>query len=250
MTAVVGILCQNGVVIGTDSSATFSAGRVRTIEQPCDKLRIIGNSVVIAGSGPVGMGQRFEAIVEEAWNKQLFKVSAISVVKTLSKNAIEDFTYTHAEKGQYSALVAFPVKKKFYLCEFAQTDFQPELKTENLWYVSLGSTQHITDSFLAFMRRVLWPSGPPPIPDAVFSTAWALQHAIEVNAGGVNAPAHIAVCHDSSLQVELQKDLSEHNLNIEDAIKALGEHCKHLLAPKEETIPDVPRLGAGISGEH
>jgi 20S proteasome alpha/beta subunit len=66
MTAIVGILCEEGVVLGTDSSATFGAGGIRTIEQPYDKLHVIGGSVAVAGSGPVGMGQRFEAIVKEA----------------------------------------------------------------------------------------------------------------------------------------------------------------------------------------
>jgi hypothetical protein len=243
MTAIVGILCQGGVVIGTDSSATFGTGKTPTIEQPCDKLHIIGDSIVVAGSGPVGLLQRFLAIVENGWNKQLFKGDAISVVKILSKYTIEDFASTYVKEGQFSALVAFPIKKKYYLCEFAQKDLQPELKGEggNLWYVSLGVTQSITDSFLAIMRKVLWPSGPPPIPDGVFSTAWALQHAIDVNTGGVNEPAHIAICYDSNLRVELQKDISEHKMNIEDAIKALGEHCKNLIFPKDKIVPDVPK---------
>ena len=41
MTSVVGILCKDGVVVGTDSSATFDNGQIRTIEQPFEKIEIM-----------------------------------------------------------------------------------------------------------------------------------------------------------------------------------------------------------------
>ena len=51
MTAIVGVLCRDGVVIGTDSSATFTYGPQRTIEQPTEKLSIVDQSVIVAGTG-------------------------------------------------------------------------------------------------------------------------------------------------------------------------------------------------------
>lgn len=48
MTVLVGILCQDGVVLGSDSSATFVAGQMRTIEQACQKLYAVGNTVMFA----------------------------------------------------------------------------------------------------------------------------------------------------------------------------------------------------------
>ena len=49
---------------------------------------------------------------------------------------LSDFTATKVKENQYGALVAFPAEKKIHLCEFQVSDFQPELKTEHLWYVS------------------------------------------------------------------------------------------------------------------
>ena len=47
MTVIIGVLCKNGVVIGADSSATFSIGTLRTIEQPFEqKIQVIDNHVV------------------------------------------------------------------------------------------------------------------------------------------------------------------------------------------------------------
>ena len=41
MTILIGVLCKDGVVIGADSSATFDAGGIRTIEQPTKKIDLL-----------------------------------------------------------------------------------------------------------------------------------------------------------------------------------------------------------------
>ena len=48
MTILVGVLCQDGVVVGSDSSATFASGNLRTIEQPVRKTFLVGNDVIFA----------------------------------------------------------------------------------------------------------------------------------------------------------------------------------------------------------
>jgi hypothetical protein len=246
MTAIVGILCQTGVVLGTDSSATFGSGRIHTIEQPTQKLSIIGDSVIFAGTGQVGLGQRFEAIVEESWRSGIFNKTAMEIAKHLSKTTIEDFIYTHVPKEGYGALVAFPAKGKFHLCEFALADFQPEFKTNLLWYASLGVTQHITDSFLALMREVFWKTGPPTLSAGEFAATWTLDHAVEVNPGGVKGPIQIAVLGlDSKGQLKAKQlpeaYLGEHRQNIEGAKKALFDYCISLQKAKDEETPSIPR---------
>jgi len=144
MTICIGLLCQDGVVIGTDSSATFSAGQFRTVEQECKKIDIIHNQVVLTGSGQIGLGQRFGYIVEKYWNpNKTPQLNPIDIAKNLSNLGIADFQSTYLKTGQYSALLAFPSQNKFNLCEFTLNDFQPELKTENIWYVSMGCGQPI-----------------------------------------------------------------------------------------------------------
>ncbi len=246
MTAIVGILCQNGIVLGTDSSATFGSGRIHTVEQPMQKLSIIGDSIIFAGTGQVGLGQRFQALVEESWRNGTFNKTAMEVAKHLSRLTIEDFGYTYVPKGEYGALLAFPAKGKIHLCEFGVADFQPEFKTDILWYASLGVTQHITDSFLALMREVFWKVGPPSLIDGLFAATWTLDHAIEVNVGGVKGPIQIAVLRpDNKGQLKAERlseaFLGEHRQNIEGAKKALRDYCANLQKPKDEEIPDIPR---------
>ena len=131
MTAIVGVLCCDGAVIGTDSSTTFSHGQQRTIEQPTEKLNIVADRIVIAGAGSVGLGQRFSAIDERVWKDQGFSAKAtdIEIGKALSRTAIEDFASTQAPKGTFGALLAFPVGDSPVLCEFDIQHFQPEVKT-------------------------------------------------------------------------------------------------------------------------
>jgi len=246
MTAIVGILCQNGVVLGTDSSTTFGSGQIRTVEQPTQKLRIIGDSIILAGTGQVGLGQRFEAIVEKSWRDGIFNKTAIEIAKYLSRATLQDFTYTFVSKVEYGALVAFPAERKFHLCEFALYTFQPELKTD-VWYVSLGITQQITDSFLALMREVFWKTGPPTLGGGEFVATWTLEHAIDVNVGGVKGPIQLAVLGPDSRGQLRAKQLSEpklgeHKQSIEGAKAALLNYCLGLQKPEDEETPSIPRL--------
>ena len=201
MTAIVGILCSDGAVIGTDSSTTsVAAGGFRTIEQPTDKLYVFKEQIIIAGTGNVGHGQRFRHIVEEAWDQRLFTEmregsqpsrKPVEVCHHLSKEACQNFAETKST-DVYGALIAFPLRDAPVLCEFSQL-FQPELKTEQMWFCSMGSTQTITDPFLALMRDIFWTNCQPTVREAVIAVTWALDHVIAVNPGGVNGPARIAV---------------------------------------------------------
>lgn len=245
MTVVVGVLYSDGVVIGTDSAATFGYGRTRTVEQLTDKLFVHGD-VIVAGTGAVGLGQRFCQITRHAWEAKLFRDSPYDIVKQLSRKGQDDFAQTSAPIGQYGALVAFPCEKQAYLCEFQQDDFQPEFKDERLWYVSLGSAQPITDPFLALMREVFWREGRPRVEDAIFVVTWAIEHAIKVNPGGVNGPTKIAVLEaetKSRLAARLLDDeeIDMHRQNVADALEHLrGFRNRHQVA--SSGVPDLPEV--------
>ena len=62
MTVLVGVLCQDGVVVGSDGSATFAAApHLKTIEQPVRKTFLVGSDVIFAVTGAGGLGQRLHA---------------------------------------------------------------------------------------------------------------------------------------------------------------------------------------------
>lgn len=247
MTAVVGVLCSDGVVVGTDSSATFSAGqRVKTIEQQTEKIDIIGNCVILAGTGEIGFGQRFCEIIKQYWDKKEFSRPPIETGKILSRSMIEDLGFTHVSQGErYGALVAFQIERKPYLCEFAVNDFQPELKNEKIWYVSMGSGQTITDPFLGFMREVFWDKGPPTVQEAIFAVTWTLDHVISLNPGGVNCPVKIAILEKGKkghLEARMLPDseLGQHRQMVEEAKNYLKAFPKIFQADSQSDLPQVP----------
>ena len=101
MTILVGLRCQEGIVIGSDSSATFTTPSIHTIEQPTKKVAIIANKVIVAGAGQVGLGQRFNAVVEKAWSEKFFSgtnTTPLEIAKRLSAAGINDFVETSAPK--------------------------------------------------------------------------------------------------------------------------------------------------------
>jgi 20S proteasome alpha/beta subunit len=232
------------MVIGADSSATFAVGTDRLIEQRTSKkIEIINERVIVAGTGPIGMQQRFVHIVK---NLKLTedKVDHVSAAKLLSRSMIQDMADTHQRPVGFGALVAYPIGKKLYLYEFGEADFQPEMKTSDLWFISMGGGQRITIPLLAFIKGIFWPDGKPPsIQDGILLTVWAIQHAIEVNPGGINGPIKIATLTlnrkgDPHARVLDDTELKEHY----DAIKGLTEYIRKWkyseAAPPP--IPDPP----------
>ena len=234
MTAIVGALCQDGVVIGSDSSVTFGTGSTKTIEQPTEhKITIVKSNLIMAGTGAVGLGQRFVHILEDPDTPTIIqKRKPIQAAVDICKRTVENFMGTGASKGAFGALLAFESGGKYHLCEFAAADFQPELKTVDCWFVSMGSGQPILDPFMALLRKIFWRHSQPMVSDGVFAITWALLHAIDVNPGGINAPPRIAVLERSpdakqtTARMLSEAELLEHVSNVsgvEEYLRAYGD---------------------------
>jgi hypothetical protein len=247
MTAIVGLLCKDGIVIGSDSSATFTAGEhFRTIEQLTKKITIIEDRVIIACTGQIGLAQRFSDCVGKLWSNSAFRSKPQQeIVREFCKAGVMDFGSTQAGKGQIGALIAFPSGDKHHLCEFQLQDFQPELKSPGMWFVSMGSGQAITDPFLGLLRRVFWATEQPTVSEGKFAVTWTLRHVIELNPGGINGPPQIAVLEhaaDGKLKAKILDDaeISEHMENAQEAEKHLGKYRDLLHSSGSEAIPPSP----------
>lgn len=249
MTAIVGIRCKDGVVIGADSSATFSdGGTMRTIEQPTNKkIEVIEDHVIIAGTGQVGHMQRFAALVRQQFAAKAYRdKSDIEIGKTISSGALQDFHQTHTtHQIQFTALVAYVANNQPVLCELAGMGvmFQPEIKkVDDLWFTSAGSGQLITDPFLALFRKVFWTDGAPSLEGGIFTALWALQHACEVNPGGIKEPIKIAVLarEDGKLRARLldESELAEHGNMVAEATRHMASF-RDILEGRTK-VSDVP----------
>lgn len=245
MTILIGVLCKDGVVVGTDSSATFGDSRVRTIEQPCKKIEIIDDHIIITGTGQIGLGQRFTEIVDTYWKQNGFRdKSDVHACKELCALGIKDFISTNVPKGAYGSLMAFAANGRFNLCEFAVDDFQPELKTNNIWYVAMGSGQNIGDPFLGLIRRIFWKDAPPKISGGIFAVLWALEHIIDLNPGGIKGPPQMAILESSKsgFRARMLEDseLAEHRDNVRGAEEHLEKYKEILEGKSDNKIPEPP----------
>lgn len=200
MTILVGVKCSNGIVIGSDSAATSSAGMTPVMQiMSNDKIRIFGNNIVVATTGAVGNTQRLHHHVEAAIKGSVFRnLDKIEAATNISKRLLTDFASscmpTHPQHGLgFGALVAAPIKGEPCLIEYASNNFQPELKQDKLFYVSMGSGQPLADPFLAFVSRVLWKDNLPDVELGKFGVYWTLNHTITLAPGMVGPPIKMAV---------------------------------------------------------
>lgn len=171
----------------------------------------------------------------------------------LSKNGIEDFAKTFAwdfktgtfcASSCYGALVALPLGKTLHLYELSALNFQPEIKTKDLNFVSMGSGQNLADPFLGFIKQVFWLGQLPTRSQGIFATTWAIQHAIDLNVGGINAPIQLAVLSLDKNGAPKTELLSQDQ--IDDHMKCVNEAKKHLAQfnnkLSDEFSKDIPKL--------
>ncbi len=164
----IGILCEDGVVLGADGMATFGSIGQRTIQQSTKKLTQIGNCIAIGTSGPVGLGQRFAAIVDELWSNKKFSGKAPHEATTMLRDAFWQYAQKEFEAAKVTApmlgasalesaisytVLAMPLGKKPCLVQFNQ-HCSPELASAGLPFIAIGSGQLLADPFLAFLRRI------------------------------------------------------------------------------------------------
>lgn len=248
MTLIVGIRCDDSVVVGSDSAMTFGLmGQLFTIEQPLQqKVEVVDDRMIVAGTGKLGLGQRFVDVASKCLrNADLVQDSVLDLGRMISIDARNDFAQTGAALGEYGALVAIAVGPHAELIEFAVEDLQPELKTTDNWYVAMGSGQIVADPLLGFFRKVFWGNEPPSRQDGVFAMAMVLKLACEMAPVGVAKPLQIATLSANAEGVFAARRLSEgelleHEDNVESAIEHFRQYREALRGVGDDP-PTLPR---------
>jgi 20S proteasome alpha/beta subunit len=251
VTLLVGVLCSDGVVVAADSFMTLGQGPGQfTISHQARKIEIVSNQVIVAGTGQVGLGQRFAAKVKELWGNNKLKGTEVESSRIIAEEALKDFSSTGAQRGSFGALVAFPKSQEVHLCEFASADMQPELKTKKAWFVSMGSGQSLADPYLALMRTVFWSDGPPNVEDGKFAAVWVVQHVLKAAPGFVGPPVDVAVLKKEAGGIRAsfvsEDELEEHLGSVADADRHFGTWKA---AAEKETVAEVPSPPSSTSGK-
>jgi hypothetical protein len=232
VTIIIGVRCSDGVVIGADNLATSTMGPQPLFKkQSGDKIVAVGDRVIVACTGTIGLSQRFGAVLQDCWNRKIFQNGTIKSTGEITRLAVTDFQNTGVPRHQqfglnFGALVAVPIDSRAQLIEFGTVDFQPEIKTDSSYFVAIGSGQLLAEPFLAFVDRVLWKNQMPDVRKAMFGVYWALNHTILYAPMGVGAPAKMAVLRkdgkDWSVQKFEEADLQETIEHIAEIEKKIG----------------------------
>lgn len=258
MTLIIGILCEDGVVVGADGMATFGSLGQRTIQQPTRKLVQIGECIAIGTSGPVGLGQRFAATLQDLWSTKKLSGKASHEATTILRDAFWQYAQREFEAAKVTApvlgqsslesaisytVLAMPLDKKPCLIQFNQ-QCSPELATKDLPFIAVGSGQLLADPFLAFLRRIFWQNGLPKVSEGVLATVWSLEQAIRTNPGGVGPPIQIMTLEkvggDWKVRELVKSDFEEHRQAIADAESVLAKYRDYLKPAQGEGEPPTP----------
>lgn len=253
MTILIGILCKDGVVIGSDSAATSVASDgYPTVEQQTKKIEIL-NNVIATSTGSAGLGQRFYQVVTDYWVQNNIENESISTISVdLSRNTINNFKSSYIECNGFGALLAYFHQGKFQLCEFDQNSFQPEYKFEHSWFVAMGSGQFLADPFLGFLRRIFWEKSMPDLQEGIFAAQFTLQHTIALNPGGINGPTQIAILKNDNNGQIIPSFLSDDELREhQDNIDSLEAHIRNYKSKMQgNTNKVIPQLSNPLSNKN
>ncbi len=144
-----------------------------------------------------------------------------------------------------ATIVAMPIAQQPCLFQFDQQG-SPEEATANLPFVSIGLGQPIADLFLAFLRRIFWPSKLPTLPEGIFAVLWTLDHAIKTAPGGISEPIQLVALDHSSGTWKAREltegELQEHKEAIDYAEKTLSSYQDIFRKAGTAAPPNLPEL--------
>ena len=246
MTAIVGFLCRDGVVIGADGMLTPSLGGAPVGHHKGKKLHAIHGHCLSAYAGDQGMATRFRYVVESASRTLVAADPPMKFLLEVSARFSTQLERTKAAATGLETMLAFGCDGGHALSVF-DGDAQPLLLDADSFYAALGATKTAADPFLRFLVDIFCSNGPPPISDAIFLTLWTLQHVIDAGPGGAAEPISIGVLHHVAdswrARIVSVDDLQEHREAIGSATSALrvwrrDASQNSMAAPA--TVPLVP----------
>ncbi len=252
MTVVVGIYCSDGVVIAADSALTIGS----VIEESyLKKIACLSEDLVVGFAGDLGFAQRFRQVAKDFWDSPARRKLAVNdfhkITEAFSVNGIDEFLKYIRPNDPINipstVVVGFAHYKKHHLIMLPAGNFQPSVINENLPFCSLGSGHYLTNPFLSFIKKVFWKGEPcPKVPLGIFSAVMAMNLAVDLNSGGINAPIHIAVLEkkdDHYICRKLHDDeLSAHQENCKEALKHFSQYTHFFDRENIENAPLIPKM--------
>jgi hypothetical protein len=257
MTLIIGILCQDGIVVGADGAATMGVLGMQTAKQSVKKLTLHHNCIITGVSGSVGLSQRINGTIATLYGegKQLTGKKPFQAMPIIGQRiwldclkqeydiAVEAQKLIGGNLAQQSCLcssvLAMPISKELCLFQFNH-QAHPEMATKDIPFIAIGSGQFCADPFLAFIRRIFWPDRLPHLSEGIFATYWTLDQAIKTSPGGVAEPKQIAVLETKDGK-SVCRELTEAEIDpIKEAVTNTEKHLREINQKAPEAAPPIP----------
>jgi len=228
MNVVVGLLCEDGVVVGAADSDASGAGASEARGPHPANTFVVRDDLILGGSGRVGLGQRFADVVGAIRSDSRFQDwTALAITKTICAEVVDDFASTRCDRAPFGALLALVACDGLQLCEFAPGDLQPELKTPDRWFASMGTGKPVAEPFLAFLQRTFLTRSPPGLAEGTLAAAWVLDYTVGLGLGAGTASERIAVLTEEGPGLPLTARLLT-EIEIADRLAEVRAAEKHL----------------------
>lgn len=256
MTLIIGILCEDGVVMASDSAATFGTVIQPTIgQQQVQKVQRINDQILYSSSGAIGISQLISDLIRRSWEDKTFSnqpspealMNKIGCsIGGLLQPYFQNATAQRALVGEAGmslckSLVAVPVKGQANLFQFDYNG-APERATRDLPFVALGSGCNIADPFLALLRRLLWSKREPTVSEGRLAAVWAVEHTRKTNPGGVGGDIQLATL--ARIQSESPKVIMASRQDIEEHLERISTAetvlVSELRGGNQQTVPPIP----------
>lgn len=241
MTLIVGIICSDGIVMGSDTAVTLAVLGQKTAQQPSKKLNILHGCIIVGVSGPLSLAQPIQGVIGEMYHGNSFTgkkphEAQLLLRKHLWENCIAQEFSIAAESQKVlgnlaqittfsHTLIAMPISKQLCLFHSDETG-ATEAATSSLPFFAIGSGEQVADPFLAFVRRIFWPDHEPNLAEGIFAIWWTLDYAIKSAPSlGIADPKHIAVL-ETVAGKPTARELSDSDLK--EHIEAVGRAQNYL----------------------
>lgn len=199
MSLIVGVRCKDSVVLAASGLGTVLPKGDPAVEEPAGLLRVVGGQVILGVSGPEGLTREISAALEsyvaggdpgrvapEAHSTGIRDALAEPVGLALAMSeALRRVPGVAVGPGEYvlgGSMIALPARGAPCLYVVDEGLSVTEI-TEEITCAAIGPARAPAESFLAFLRRLLWPDDQPTRAEGQLTAYWTVRHVVETTLG-------------------------------------------------------------------
>ena len=263
MTILVGILCQDGVVIAADGMASQNLGTTPFVGISNLKVHPINDDLIVACAGDDNLMTHFIcflksnyltifkehqakssnvlALMTELGGK--FAHHIMNIYRQYPAEWYSQVLETFNRNGfSFQAVIALHFNHNHYMFSYDNRFNAMMLRDNGIWHIILGSGHLVANPSIHLVKKILNIKLMPKVDRGQILAYWTVSHAIDVSSGGIGGEIKIAVLQKSGEKyvVSTANNISEHEEFIEDMYKHIWRY--NVIASKEEQIQQIPNF--------